>query len=91
VTFSAADVSTRAGWPEWMDLKTACLYACVSDRTIREWIHRGTTALPVVQVRNKFLVRRSTLNDWLEAHRFRPAEDVDRIADEVMADLRKAA
>lgn len=82
---------TQAGWPEWMDLKTARAYACVSDRTFREWIHCSTNPLPVIQVGNKFLVRRGTLDDWLEAHRFRPAGDVTRIADEIIAEVRKAA
>jgi hypothetical protein len=25
--------------PEWMDLKTIQRYACVSERTVRDWIH----------------------------------------------------
>lgn len=74
-----------------MDLKTTQTYACVSDRTLREWIHRSTAPLPVVQVDNKFLVRRSTLDAWLEAHRFRSVESVQKIADEVIAEFRKAA
>jgi hypothetical protein len=44
--------------PEWMDLKSLQRYACVSERTLREWIHRPTDPLPAARVGAKILVRR---------------------------------
>lgn len=77
--------------PEWMDLRTLETYACVSERKVREWIHRPQNPLPAVQVeRGKFLVKRSQFDRWLEAHPYRPdeAQDLGRIVDEVMKDLK---
>jgi hypothetical protein len=74
-----------------MDLKTLQGYACVSERKVRAWIHRPQNPLPAVQVeRGKFLVSRTKFDRWLEAHLFRPdeAEDLGRIVDEVMKDLK---
>jgi excisionase family DNA binding protein len=74
---------------EWMDLKTIQQYACVSERTIREWIHRPHKPLPAVQVDKKILIRRSQFDRWLEAHPIRPiAVDVGQIVDEVVTSLR---
>ena len=53
--------------PEWLDLKSLQRYACVSERTLREWIHRGANPLPAARVGTKILVRRSTFDQWLEA------------------------
>jgi len=53
---------------EWLDLKALQGYACISERTLREWIHRPTNPLPASQVGSKILVRRSTFDRWLEAH-----------------------
>jgi excisionase family DNA binding protein len=74
---------------EWMDLKAIGQYACVSERTIREWIHRLNNPLPAVQVDKKILIRRSHFDRWLEAHQIRPfaAADVGQIVDEVMTSL----
>jgi hypothetical protein len=44
---------------EWMDLKALQQYACISERTIREWIRRPRNPLPAVQVDKKLLVKRS--------------------------------
>ena len=35
---------------EWLDLKALQLYACVSERTLREWIHRPFNPLPAARV-----------------------------------------
>jgi excisionase family DNA binding protein len=77
---------------EWMDLKAIQKYASVSERTVRDWIHRPQDPLPAVQVgKGKLLVKRSQFDRWLEAHPFRPAEstDVGRIVDEVMNELKR--
>ena len=57
---------------EWLDLRTLTEYACVSERTLREWIHRFENPLPAVQVGNKLGRRKSAsrrhqlylLNHW---------------------------
>ena len=70
--------------PEWLDLKALQGYACVSERTLREWIHRSTNPLPAVQVGTKILIRRSTFDQWLENHRLKTV-DVSGIVDELVA------
>jgi excisionase family DNA binding protein len=70
--------------PEWLDLKALERYACVSERTLREWIHRPVDPLPAVRVGSKLLVRRSTFDLWLENHRLKPA-DLSCIVDEIVS------
>jgi Helix-turn-helix domain len=72
--------------PEWLDLKALQAYACISERTLRDWIRRPTDPLPAVQVGAKILVRRSSFDSWLENHRFK-ATDVGSIVNEVVASL----
>jgi excisionase family DNA binding protein len=69
---------------EWLDLKALTQYACLSDRTLRELIHRPVNPLPAVRVGGKILVRRSELDHWLEGHRLK-AVDVDCIVEELVA------
>jgi hypothetical protein len=86
--------SQLARWPEWMDLKTLSLYAAVSDRTLREWIHLPVNPLPAKQVdRGKLLVKRSQFDSWLETHQHQPLNsiNVDQITDEIVDQFRKAA
>jgi hypothetical protein len=69
---------------EWFDLRALQQYACISERTLREWIHRPVDALPAVRVGAKILVRRSVFDSWLEGHQLKPA-DVGGIVDEMVA------
>jgi excisionase family DNA binding protein len=69
---------------EWMDLKALTRYACISERTLRDWIHRTSNPLPAAQVGTKILVRRSTFDQWLENHRLQSV-DVACIVDEMVA------
>jgi excisionase family DNA binding protein len=71
-------------WAEWLDLKALQRYACVSERTIRGWIHRQDHPLPAVQVGSKILVRKSTFDEWLENHRLKPV-DFGCIVDELVS------
>ena len=73
--------------PEWLDLKALQQYACVSERTLREWIHRSVDALPAVRVGGKILVRRSEFDRWLETHQVKHI-DVSGIVDEMIAGLK---
>ena len=75
------------GQPEWLDLKELRRYACVSERTLREWIHRAVHPLPAVRVGSKILVRRSVFDRWLEAHQVKHI-DVGCIVDELVAGVK---
>jgi hypothetical protein len=70
--------------PEWLDLRALQRYACVSERTLREWIHRPVDPLPAARVTTKILVRRSTFDQWLENHRLKSV-DVGCIVEEMVA------
>ena len=69
--------------PEWLDLKALQGYACVSERTIRCWIHRAVDPLPASRVGTKILIRRSEFDRWLEAHQVKHI-DVGCIVDELI-------
>jgi hypothetical protein len=76
---------------EWMDLKALQQYACLSERTLRDWIRLAVNPLPAVQVeKGKLLVKRSQFDRWLEAHPYRGGEgqDLGRLVDDVMKDLK---
>jgi excisionase family DNA binding protein len=71
---------------EWLDLKALTHYASVSERTLRQWIHRAANPLPAVRVGTKILVRRSAFDQWLEGHRLETT-DVRCIVDQMVSDL----
>jgi excisionase family DNA binding protein len=75
---------TNAPEAEWLDLRRVQGYACVSERTLREWIHRPENPLPASRVGNKLLVRRSVLDRWLEAHQVKQV-DVGDMVEELVA------
>ena len=70
--------------PEWLDLKALQGYACVSERTLRDWIHRPSNPLPAARVGTKLLVRRSIFDHWLEGHSLKRV-DLGCIVDEMVA------
>ena len=72
--------------PEWLDLKALTQYACVSERTLRDWLHRPIDPLPASRVGTKILVRRSTFDQWLENHRLELV-DVGCIVDEMVSSV----
>jgi excisionase family DNA binding protein len=71
---------------EWLDLKALTRYASISERTMRQWIHRASNPLPAVRVGGKILVRRSEFDRWLENHSLGPI-DVGCIVNQMVADL----
>ncbi len=73
--------------PDWLDLKRLTRYACVSERTLREWIHRAVDPLPAVRVGCKILVRRSMFDRWLEAHQVKLV-DLGCIVDELVSGVK---
>lgn len=75
---------------QWLDLRALRQYACVSDRTLREWIHRPIDPLPAVRVGTKILIRRSCFDSWLEAHKLRRI-DVEIILKEMITSSRRKA
>ena len=77
-------MTNQTSQPEWLDLKALQQYACVSERTLRGWIHRSINPLPASQVGTKILVRRSTFDYWLEKHKLKSV-DVGCIVDEMVA------
>lgn len=74
---------------EWIDLKALTAYASVSERTLREWVHRAVNPLPAARVGTKILVRRGVFDRWLEAHPLVPADsvDVDATVKQILADI----
>lgn len=73
---------------EWFGIRELTKYASVSDRTLREWMHRQNDPLPAVRVDGKILVRRAQFDVWLERHRIQPSAtvDVDAIVNELLRD-----
>ena len=80
-------------FPEWMDLKTAQTYICVSERTLREWIHREVAPLPAVQSDKKIFIRRTRLDQWLESDPVQRGSDMDveQLVNDVLGSLTGAA
>jgi excisionase family DNA binding protein len=72
-----------------MDLNGLTRYCDVSEKTLREWIHRAENPLPAVRVGVKILVRRNVFDRWLEAHTVTPADsiDVNSVVDEIISGL----
>jgi excisionase family DNA binding protein len=62
---------------EWFSLRELTEYAAVSDRSLRQWLHRSSDALPAVRVNGKILIRRSEFDAWLDRHRIQPGDEVD--------------
>jgi excisionase family DNA binding protein len=77
-------MTNQTSQPEWLDLKALQRYACVSERTLREWVHRSINPLPAARVGAKILVRRSAFDQWLENHRLKSV-DLSCIVDELVA------
>jgi excisionase family DNA binding protein len=77
-------MTNQTSQPEWLDLKALQRYACVSERTLREWVHRSINPLPAAQVGTRILVRRSTFDRWLENHSLKTI-DIGCIVDELVA------
>lgn len=74
--------------PEWMDMKAVQRYACVSERTVREWLHRAVRPLPAARVGTKILIKRSVFDAWLESHPLQTRViDIGGTVDEIMAEL----
>jgi excisionase family DNA binding protein len=80
--------SQESAGREWMDIRGLTRYASVSERTLRDWVHRSTNPLPAAQVGNKLLVSRTAFDEWLKAHKVQPPQGVSTIVNDVMQRMR---
>lgn len=83
----ATQATTRQQWPEWMDLRTLGQYACVSERTLRDWIKAIDNPLPASQRGAKLYVSRKDYDDWMRRQRVTPDIDIDGTVDKILSDL----
>ena len=67
----------------WLKIKSAAQWADMSPKTIRAWLADG---LPHVRVRGTILIKRETLDAWLQAHEV-TANQLDQVVDEVLAEV----
>ena len=58
----------------WLDLRQIRVYASVSNRTLRSWIHSPVDPLPAVRVGTKIFIRRSEFDAWMELHRIKQVD-----------------
>jgi len=75
---------------EWMDLSALTRYASVSERTLREWIHRPDNPLPAVRVGAKLLISRTKFDRWLESHSVVNSVDIAAMVDDVLNGIAEA-
>jgi excisionase family DNA binding protein len=80
--------SAKALDREWLDVRALTQYASVSERTLRDWVHRPTNPLPAAQVGNKLLISRTAFDEWLRTHLVQPPESVSTIVNDVMRRMR---
>lgn len=75
---------------EWLSLRQLTEYAAVSERTLREWLHRLEDPLPASRVGTKILVSRAQFDAWLERRRIQPGAqvDVDGIVEQLVRSAR---
>jgi hypothetical protein len=78
---------TRFPSAEWLDLKALQQYACVSERTLRQWVHRSDNPLPAARVEAKILVRKAVFDRWLESHKVK-AVDIGSIVEDLIIGIR---
>ena len=78
---------TKFDLVEWLDLRNLQQYACVSERTLRGWIHRSTNPLPAARVGAKILVRKSAFDGWVESHRVKTV-DIGSIVEDLLVGIR---
>ncbi len=80
----------ETGEREWMDLSALTRYASVSERTLREWIHRPDNPLPAVRVGAKLLISRTKFDRWLESHSVVNSVDIQAMVDDVLNGIAEA-
>ena len=71
----------------WLDLQKAAKYLSLSVRTLRTYIGHHEHPLPVRRVGGKWIGRSDSLDQWAESFPL-AGEDIDRVVDELMEDIR---
>jgi Helix-turn-helix domain len=74
--------------PEWLDLKTLCVYACASEKTLRNWIHSPDDPLPASQRGNKIYVRRRDFDLWMQRHALKRGFEINRVVDDIISTVK---
>ena len=77
----------NADQDRYFDLKHLAAYASLGVPTLREYL-RGQDGLPHYKLRGKILVRRSEFDKWLQGFRVDPKADLQRVVQNVLADLK---
>jgi predicted DNA-binding transcriptional regulator AlpA len=72
----------------WLDLKRAAEYCSLSIRTLWRYIGDPHHPLPVRIVGGKWLTHPTDLDQWIKSFP-RGREDIDRLVEEVISDVRK--
>jgi hypothetical protein len=75
---------------EILTIKQLVAYSNLSERTLRDYLHRRVQPLPYFQVAKKILVRRSTFDEWLtQFRRADKGDELARVVDEIFSGLTK--
>lgn len=72
---------------QYFDLAGLSAYSSLGVGTLRDYI-KGA-GLPCFKIKGKLLFKQSEFDRWLERFRMNKKQDVGRLADEVLKDLRK--
>ena len=67
------------------DLRGLAAYASLSVSSLRA--HIRSNGLPAYQVHGKILVRKSEFDKWLSQFRLNKAQDLNRIADDIIGEI----
>ena len=70
---------------QYFDLRGLAAYASLSVSSLRA--HIRSNHLPAYQVHGKILVRKSEFDKWLSRFRVDKAQDLNRIADEIIGEI----
>ena len=70
----------------WLDLKHAAEYCCLSVRTLRTYIGHHRYPLPVRRVGGKWLISCEELDRWVQQFP-KAGEHIDRVVEEVLKEM----
>lgn len=70
----------------YFDLRGFAAYSSLGTSTIREYIKRD--GLPCFKVRGKLLFKKSEVDRWIESFRVKKRQELDRIVDDVLTNIR---
>jgi len=73
----------------WLDLRRAAEYSSLSVRKLQDYLKDPLRPLPARLVGGKWLIAQDDLDGWLRGFP-RAGEDLDKLVNEVMEDLKGA-